>query len=924
MPRRREKRARLLWYLIAILIGLAGVLFSRQLQGAVPRFSLVLLSVAIPLFAGGNLLARHHGGRIEKLMMLAGVLMLLLGAAASISDLSEMLMEQRVVPQSIVSVSRGLGLFSLLLGMFVVLYSMTRSGEAIEELAERFGHLADHISEGFVLSTPDGMIAFVNQRFLDMLHLKEDEVIGESSRVLARRLGVEPMLPHIDIRAKGLASEYEIAWQVKGEERQFWISGTPVHDRRGRETGILATVRDVTERNRLAKRVQRYAQGLQQLVEDQRRKLILSEERFRNLLLHMNEGFLTIDSSYRIQFANNWIRKLLRVDPDAIKGRDIFDFVDPSGRVRLLELLTAAGPRQGLDTRLEVSFICSDGRAVPTVAAVAAVRETPDDERSYSLVVTDVSELKQMQEQLELRAYELQSANEELMMHDRAKDGFLSNVSHELRTPLSTINGYVEMLQGGDLGELHGPQCGALDVMQRNVGRLVSIINELIEFSRMEIRGTQMDTRLFSPASLVHESVASEQPQILAKDLSVNMFIPEGFAPAWGDRDKLGQVLTILLSNAIKFSHEGGMIHIRASERSGNTLAIAMSDTGIGIAPKYHARVFDKFYQVDSSKTRRYEGMGIGLSISRSIVEAHKGHIELESEAGKGSTFTVVLPSAIFDGHASPESGCGPDERRALVVIEEDVFRAAVRSVLEAAGWMVDEAGNGYECMRAAIETAPDVICLDGAVSAVAGSSPMSNLQENPATCDVPIVLLTCGGGIGEDGTATVRGVSLLEKPFTATELAASVRDASLRAGEVLDPDTTPKPKRRTDPSLVVLAPDPDLFEWLETALKHRNIACHAASDAAHVLDVARYDPPDAIFVGLGLSEARMEKAVGALHASETTRGVPVYVMANSPGNNGVPEHAAGMLEMPFAIGDVEQAIREARAASAATREGQA
>ena len=143
-----------------------------------------------------------------------------------------------------------------------------RAGEDIEEVAERFWHLAEHMTEGFVLSTNEGIIFLVNKQFVQMTGLTEEEVIGQNSRDLAQRLNISNMQEHLQKRAQGEATEYEVTWRVNGEERRLWFSGTPIWDEHGRHTANLATVRDITEFHRLSQRVERHAAVLLELGQD--------------------------------------------------------------------------------------------------------------------------------------------------------------------------------------------------------------------------------------------------------------------------------------------------------------------------------------------------------------------------------------------------------------------------------------------------------------------------------------------------------------------------------------------------------------------------------------------------------------------------------------------------------------------------------
>lgn len=903
MTTQNYPRRRIALYVIPILIGMGGIVFSQQWDNLVIRSIVLLASVSVPLFAGGTLWVRFHAGRLERLILLAGVLLLIAGAAVSVSGFSEVIQEKQVLSDFAGDMLRFLGAFSLLLGLFVVLYMVVRTGEDLGEIAERFRHLAEHISEGLILSSADGVIFLVNNQFLEMFDLRREDVIGRRSSELALSLQAERIVEEIEKREFGIASEYELTWRVRGEERRFWFKGAPIYDRQGRHTAILATVRDVTEHHRLSQRVERYAQGLQKLVEEQTQKLQLSEERFRQLLLSMNEGFLTIDAEYRIRFANDHICKMLQVSPESILDRVISDFVDPISRVRLINLFAQGASVSRAELRQELTFVDSRGRHVPSLTAITPIGSGADNAPAFSLVITNLAEQKQMQHQLELRARELERVNEELRLHDRAKDSFLSNVSHELRTPLSTIQGYVEMLESGSLGEIPDPQQSALRIMKRNVDRLAALINEMIEFSRMEIRGVQISPDLFSPVRLAREAAASIHPLTLAKDISVNLFVEDHLPYAWGDREKLAQVLGILLNNAAKFTDPGGIIQLRMSSAPEESLVIAVSDTGIGIDPAHQEKIFTKFYQVDSSKTRRYEGAGIGLSIAKSIVQSHHGRIEVESAPHKGSTFTVTLPHVLFVINCAPEDLEGFARLRVLCVNPVPESHAAITDFLEGAGCAVQSAPNGYECFRTALEIQPDLIIMSE-TSEVESSDAISQLRQHQVTEHTPVIIITDTQSDAIASTAIAcEAVHYLKRPFSVKTLVEHIR--ALCFGEpILLPAASVEESSEAEfrPHVLIIDQDPCLLEWVEMALRHRHVPCSSANTAAEVLKVAAQQPADIIFLDVDTPGSLALEEAGLLLNHDSTRQTPLYVMTGLPDKTPPINGVAGILRKPFTI----------------------
>jgi len=439
----------------------------------------------------------------------------------------------------------------------------------------------------------------------------------------------------------------------------------------------------------------------------------------------------------------------------------------------------------------------------------------------------------------------------------------------------------------------------------------------------MEIRGIQLKISLFNPGKLIREAVASVQPQALSKDLSLNVFVPDDMPPVWADRGKVAQVLGILLSNAVKFCDEAGTIQIHARHQPDHTVFVAVSDTGIGIDTAHHQRVFDKFYQVDSSKSRRFEGAGIGLYIAKSIVEAHGGHIELESQLRKGSTFTIVLPHAAFDTSFSMPKSELLANLNLLVVAEGPTFRRSVSEVLRSCGATIEEAANGYECVRIAEEIEPDAIVFDEVLSDVAGGAAISNLRQNPTTFSIPVLAVT--GEKNHKLAETVRSVndvSILEKPFGGQELVVRLRQMALGDWDV--PLQTPEEGYAA--RVLVVDSDPDLREWMETALRFRGIMCQSGETIAEALEKGEQFRLDAAFIDV--ESLHGDKDLAQLHESKSLRHAVLYVMSGDAADTGMPEGAAGVLRKPFAIDEVARIVQalvaQVRAEAVAAREDSA
>jgi signal transduction histidine kinase len=234
---------------------------------------------------------------------------------------------------------------------------------------------------------------------------------------------------------------------------------------------------------------------------------------------------------------------------------------------------------------------------------------------------------------------ELVLANERLKELDKLKSDFVSMVSHELKTPLTAMRTSAQVLEAADIATETKREM--LDIILRNIDRQTNLVNDLLDLSRIESGRMKLKFERVSLDSVIADSIESVKHAASEKGIKLNVKLPEGLSLVKGDREKLTQVVINLLNNAIKFTPRSGEITIEAIELNGQ-VEVKVRDTGIGIPPEDLEKVFDKFYQVDSTLTREAGGTGLGLAICKGIIEAHRERIWAESELGKGSTFVFT------------------------------------------------------------------------------------------------------------------------------------------------------------------------------------------------------------------------------------------------------------------------------------------
>lgn len=300
---------------------------------------------------------------------------------------------------------------------------------------------------------------------------------------------------------------------------------------------------------------------------------------------------------------------------------------------------------KGIDVRPEISSsmvapLIHQEALIGVVCLSRFVRGTP-----YPFSDRDLESLEifVLHATLILIAIRHQQALREL---DALKSEFLANASHELRTPLTAISGALELLVGyGARARLDEKGGMLIDLIDRNTGRMRRLVDDLLDFSRMETGRVKLEKTRFELRPLIEETIKDLVLRAKEKNITVSLEGAAGANEIYADRERIRQVLVNLVNNAIKFTPEGGSIIVRYANDGNGTTQLSVSDTGVGIPSDKREKIFEKFYQVDGSVSRVQSGFGLGLAIAKSIVQAHDGKIWVESEPGKGSTFHLSINS---------------------------------------------------------------------------------------------------------------------------------------------------------------------------------------------------------------------------------------------------------------------------------------
>ncbi len=369
-------------------------------------------------------------------------------------------------------------------------------------------------------------------------------------------------------------------------------------------------------------------------------KLTGEEKKMTAIVNSIAEGLILVDSDNRVLHINPAAERLLDLSPDSI-DKDIAEIIQNEELIHIFE----EDQRQILQHK-PTDQIPSKNEGINLISEVTLARY------NEKLVLRIIASPFLNENGLILGTVYLFDDITREKEIDQMKSDFISLVSHELRTPLTSIIGFVSFILDGKAGTINDRQRNSLARVQRQSKRLAALINDLLDISRIESGRIQMDQASISLLEIVTQRIEEIRPQADEKSIQLALTAPESVPNILGDEARMGQVFTNLIGNAIKFTPNNGEVSVKV-EADGNLLHVEVIDTGPGIPPEEHQKIFDKFYQLSDISTRQQGGSGLGLSISKSIVEAHGGKLWIDDgNQGKGSNFQFVLPLVREDDNA--------------------------------------------------------------------------------------------------------------------------------------------------------------------------------------------------------------------------------------------------------------------------------
>jgi signal transduction histidine kinase/CheY-like chemotaxis protein len=461
---------------------------------------------------------------------------------------------------------------------------------------------------------------------------------------------------------------------------------------------------------------------------------------------------------------------------------------------------------------------------------------------------------------------ELAEKTRELEVASQHKSEFLASMSHELRTPLNAVIGFSDVLLERMFGELNERQDEYLRDIRNSGHHLLELINEILDLSKVEAGRMELDVRQVSLPETIDHGLAMVRERATNHGIALERDVAGDVGVVWADELKLRQVVLNLISNAVKFTEDGGCVAVTARV-VGDEVHVTVRDNGIGVAETEQERIFEAFHRGGRSARTGSEGTGLGLTLSKRIVELHRGRIWMTSRLGAGSAFSFALPLAPSPAQVLEEPGGdapAPSDANAIVVIEDDRSSADLLTLyLEGAGFSVTVAGDGVEGLELVRQISPRGVILDVRLPRLDGWDVLARLKADPATARLPVVIVSM---IDEKGRGFALGAAeYLVKP--------------VQREQVVDAIERHAPARSERQTVVVIDDDPIDLDLVEAVLVPEGYKVVRARGGEEGVAIVGREHPALVLLDLLMPGVDGFDVVHRLRADPATASVPIVVL---------------------------------------------
>ncbi len=655
-------------------------------------------------------------------------------------------------------------------GFFVELHRSKQELEAAERRAVQdrafLSAVLEAVEDGIVACGPDGVLTLFNRATrefhgLPMLSLPADQWAGHYD--LYRADGKTPLNTQEVPLYRALSGEQVhdlemVIVPAGGKPRSVLASGQPLYDDTGNKLGAVVSMHDITSRHEMetareaaatAQVRREEAEAAAALIRLSEERLRASEERVRLATEAAGLGVWMWDAaSGHITWENDRLYELFgvaRSQEPASAAEFMAEFVHPNQR-SAFETAMAHTATRGDRLHFEGRFLRRSDKAPRWFELTGILQPAGSGSQRRVLgTAADITDRKRTEENLRQLAAELAAT-------DRRKTEFLATLAHELRNPLAPLTNGLHLLR---MSANPAAQQKAREMMERQLRHLVRLVDDLLDIARISSGKMELKKERVELNAVLGSAVETSMPVINAAGHTLDLSLPSETLHLLADSTRIAQVVSNLLNNAAKYTPQGGRLQLSA-RAEGDQAVIAVSDTGIGIAPDALTEVFEMFTQVGRNRNRSQGGLGIGLALVRRLVQLHGGSVTADSAGThQGSTFTVRLPVALPAAHslaaAAPSAGvAAPRPLRVLVVDDNTDAAESLAALLELSGHATRIANDGTEALRAANEFRPEIVFLDIGMPGKDGYEVARELRDSPHTKQAVLVALT-GWGAKDD-----------------------------------------------------------------------------------------------------------------------------------------------------------------------------
>jgi diguanylate cyclase (GGDEF)-like protein/PAS domain S-box-containing protein len=615
----------------------------------------------------------------------------------------------------------------------------------------------------------------------------------------------------------------------------------------------------------------------------------------KGILDDSQDMIATTDMNGKIVEFSRGGERILGYARDEVKGKTASDlYVDREERRKILDILKKTGAVYNHETGL----LRKDGSIADISLTISKLRDKTGKVIGTVGVSKDITEEKKLRNELKAlnasledkvveRTRELEKTNLELARANQIKARFISNMSHELRTPLNSILGFSEILLEKTFGDLNEKQVRHLSNICTSGKHLLQLVNNILDLAKIETGKLEIFYDSFGLREAVDEVVMIMNSLASRKSIRVNVDMDPDINTFYADKIKFKQILYNLISNAIKFTPEGGDVGIRA-ERLVNVdrllpwaldgqhfVKFTLWDNGVGIREEDIGRIFEEFEQADPSMSRSFQGTGLGLSLTKRLVDLHGGRISVRSRYGEGSEFIFCLPVVSErkreeTGDLRPAAHTYPwlkDEAPLVLVVEDDLPTSEILTIhLSRGGYKVAHAYDGIEAFSKAKELKPFAITLDIMLPRKDGWEVLQDLKTDPETNAIPVLIHSIVDN--QDLAYTLGASDYLLKPVDKNVLLGKLGELALYSGNKEGPQR----------SLLLVSSDPETQDYVCNFALNNGFVFHSASGQEEGTEMALTTKPHAILVDL---DSPGLEVIKKLKGNIATASIPVLALTD-------------------------------------------